>query len=52
LLLEIAIKPPKRRWIDPRLVAPIAMLIAVTAIALEIAYTIGHYFSAAAQQIR
>jgi hypothetical protein len=48
---EIAIKPPKRRRIDPRLLAPIAMLIAAVAIGLEIAYTIGHYFNAAAQQI-
>jgi hypothetical protein len=52
LPLEIAIKPKQRRRIDPRLLAPIAMLIAAVAIGLELAYTVGHYFNAAAQQIR
>ena len=46
-----AITPSPRRRINPRLIAPIAFLVAFTAIALEIAYTIGRFFSETAQQI-
>jgi hypothetical protein len=50
-LLEIAITAPRRRRLNPRLIAPLAFLVAFTAIALELAYTIGHFFSQTVQQI-
>jgi hypothetical protein len=41
----------KRRRINPRLIAPIAFLAAFAAIGLEIAYSVGHFFSETAQKI-
>ena len=41
----------RRRRINPRLIAPLAFLIASSAIALEIAYSVGHFFSDVAHQI-
>jgi len=41
----------RRRRVNPRLIAPIAFLVAFTAIALEIAYTIGRFFNGVATQI-
>ena len=43
--------PRKRRSVDPRLIAPIAMLLAAIAIALEIVYAIGHFVGDAFQKI-
>jgi len=48
---RFAITPSRRRRLNPRLIAPLAFLLAFTAIALEIAYTIGHFFSQTAAQI-
>ncbi len=42
----------RRRRINPKLIAPIAFLVAFTAIALEIAYAIGHFFMETAEKIR
>jgi hypothetical protein len=42
----------RRRRINPRLIAPLAFLIAFAAVALEIAYTIGKFANQTAQQIR
>jgi hypothetical protein len=49
--LETAITPSRRRRINPRLLAPMAFLIAFTAIALVIVYSVGHFFTETAQQI-
>ena len=35
--------PGKRRSIDPRLIAPLAMLLAAIAIALELVYAVGRF---------
>jgi hypothetical protein len=43
--------PRRRRSLDPRLLAPLALLIAFVAIALEIVYAVGHFFSDAASKI-
>ena len=45
------VPPRRRRPIDPRLIAPIALLAAFVAIALEIAYAIGHFFGDVARQM-
>ena len=50
--MEIVITPNPRRRLNPRLIAPIAFLVAFTAIALELAYTVGHFFSETVQKIR
>ena len=42
----------RRRRIEPRLIAPLAFLIAFFAIALEIVYAVGHFFSETAQKIQ
>ena len=42
----------RRRSLDPRLLAPLALLIAFIAIALEIVYAIGRFFTDAARQIQ
>jgi hypothetical protein len=42
----------RRRSLDPRLLAPLALLLAFIAIALEIVYAIGRLFTSAAEQIR
>ncbi len=47
---EIVIRSHRRR-LNPRLIAPLAFLAAFVAIALEIAYTVGHFFSETAQKI-
>jgi hypothetical protein len=46
------VQPPRRRRsLNPRLLAPIALLVAFVAIALEIVYAIGHFFGSIASQI-
>jgi hypothetical protein len=42
----------RRRSLDPRLLAPLALIITFVAIALEIVYAIGRVFTNAAQQIQ
>jgi hypothetical protein len=46
-----AITPSPRRRLNPRLIAPIAFIVAFAAIALEIAYSIGRFFSQTVEQI-
>lgn len=41
----------RRRSLNPRLLAPLAFLVAFVAIALEIVYAVGHFFSTVASQI-
>ena len=41
----------RRRSLNPRLLAPVALLIAFVAIALEIVYAIAHFFGSIASQI-
>lgn len=41
----------RRRRADPRIVASIAIFLAVTAIALELAYTVGQFAMATVEQI-
>jgi len=40
----------RSRGVDPRIVASVAIFLAVTAIALEIAYTIGTFVMATVEQ--
>jgi hypothetical protein len=47
-----AINSSRRRRIEPRLIAPLAFLIAFFAIALEIVYAIGQFFSETVQKIQ
>lgn len=42
----------RRRLLDPRMIAPIALLVAFAAIGLEIVYAIGRLFTEAAQRIQ
>jgi hypothetical protein len=46
-----AISSSRRRRIEPRLIAPVAFLLAFLAIALEIVYAVGHFFSETVQKI-
>lgn len=41
----------RRRGADPRIVASVALIIAAAAIALELAYTVGRFAIATAEQI-